>query len=288
MVVKAGNRPHNVLIHHLITCCHHWSDSVLLGVMNRTFSLSQQKRKPDKACPDVNFIWGAYNTPKTESQFYALLCPSCHQSFGLLRPLLRICRGTACHCPAIIEYHQGSIPAPSYAPSALHYKHRQVIHSLPSGAMNCFTVISPQGCGIMSNLLLCCACRILIVTEDDLVQLQFMYLWTCRSGFGQYCGVWRPLEVPQEQMCMTMKEPYGGHNEACLEDLHREKQSNLLNVTVFAISWDELFIVIHYFGNSSFNNLVLCGLHKGPVYWQITSDCCPALVYIMFISVWWK
>lgn len=163
--------------------------------MNRIFSLSLSAKKESQTKPTL--MWIPFerltNTPKTESQFYALLCPSCHQSFGLLRLLLTICHCTAWHCPAIIEYHQGSIPAPSYTPGALHDKLQQVIHSLPSSAMNCFTVISPQGCGRMSKRLLCCACRIFIVTEDDLVQLQFMYLCPCRTSFE----VWLPFKLLQ-------------------------------------------------------------------------------------------
>lgn len=95
------------------------------------------------------------------------------------------CHCAACLCPAIIEYHQGSIPAPSYTSGARHDKLWQVIHSLLSTAMNCFTVISPQGRGLMSNRLFCCACRIVIMTGDSLAQVQFMYLCPGRSGFRQ-------------------------------------------------------------------------------------------------------
>lgn len=152
--------------------------------------------------------------------------------------LLPICHRTACLCPVIIEYHQGSIPTPSYIPGALHDKLWQVIHSLLSTAMNCFMVICPPGCGIMSNLLFCCAHTLLIVTKDGLAKVQFMYLCPGSSGF--VFGEWIPIELLQWQMCMKMTEPYGGHNEACLQISQREKHTNLLNLAMFTIAWAEL------------------------------------------------
>lgn len=57
---------------------------------------------------------------------------------------------------------------------------------------------------------------------------------------GAVFGERIPTEVPQWQMSTTTKEPYGGHNEACLHISHREKHSNLLNLAMFAIAWAEL------------------------------------------------
>lgn len=100
-------------------------------------------------------FWKAYQYTKNRITILcaavSLMSPKLW-SAALLLPT--ICHCTACLCPAIIEYHQGSIPAPSYTAAAQHDKLWQVIHSLLSSAMNYFTVISPQGCGIMSNLLL--------------------------------------------------------------------------------------------------------------------------------------
>lgn len=52
-----------------------------------------------------------------------------------------------------------------------------------------------------------------------------------------------PSEEQQWQMRATATEPYGGHNEACLQISHREKHSNLLNLPVFAVAEAELMPV---------------------------------------------
>lgn len=156
------------------------------------------------------------NTPKNRITILctavSLMSPKLW-STALLLPT--ICHCTACLCPAIIEYHQGSIPTPSYTPVALHDKFWQVIHSLLSSAMNCFTVICLQGCGIMLNLLFCCIGRILIVTDNGLAKVQFMYL--SRQKWFRRVSEWIPTELLQWQMCTNMKEPYGDHNEAGLQ-----------------------------------------------------------------------
>lgn len=205
------------------------------------------------------------NTPKTELQFYALPCPACHQSFGLLRLLLRICHCTACHCPAIIEYHQGSIPAPSYTPGALHDKLRQVIHSLLSNAMNCFTVISPQGRGIMSNLLPLCARGILYLKRRWPVLV--LYLYTCRSEFRQYLGSLR--STPSRFTAVA-----GWHWRKHVRDMTRldgfhagkTKQSVNIDRVCYCMSWTTACSSQHnYSSNTSTNLLPLLGLVFG--YW---------------------
>lgn len=127
------------------SCCRP-NSFLLTAIMRIFFPLRQRKRKEQaRRCPPSCEFHSKKltSTPKTESLgfFCTVVSFMSLKLWSIAFLLPTICRCPACFCPAIIEYHRGSISTPSLSPSGLHDELWQLTDSLLSSSMNSFRVI---------------------------------------------------------------------------------------------------------------------------------------------------
>lgn len=125
-----------------------------------------------------------------------------------------ICRCPACFCPAIIEYHRGSISTPSLSPSGLHDELWQLTDSLLSSSMNSFRVI---------------LCLLNAYCDQRWLGSGGVCAFMSRQAFVQsIIGEWTSTKVLQS---------YGRYNEPCFSNFtQREKSTNLVNLATLHVT----------------------------------------------------
>lgn len=125
-----------------------------------------------------------------------------------------ICRCPACFCPAIIEYHRGSISTPSLSPSGLHDELWQLTDSLLSSSMNSFRVI---------------LCLLNAYCDQRWLGSGGVCAFMSRQAFVQsIIGEWTSTKVLQS---------YGRYNKPCFSNFtQREKSTNLVNLATLHVT----------------------------------------------------